>query len=46
MSDVMSDRSFCIVVTGIRIHGEELTLDRGTSFCDEESGEKGKYRLE
>lgn len=35
-----------MVVMGIRTYGEELTLDGRTSFCDEESGEKDKYRLE
>lgn len=33
-------------VMGIKTYGEELTLDRKTSFCDEGSGEKDKYRLE
>lgn len=35
-----------MVVIRIKTYREELTLDRRTSFCDEESGEKDKYRLE
>lgn len=33
-----------MVIMGIRTYGKELTWDRGTFFCDEESREKGKYR--